>query len=337
MWTKALILFILLCLAPPILAQDVGLAGSEATTQNAPATSQSQPGTGRTPFAAPGAPQPSFVDTSSWWRAIVDAQRVLQQKMTATLRTLKAGTATDAALFLIGVSFLYGIFHAAGPGHGKAVISSYMLANKTTLRRGISISVLAAMVQACSAVILVGVLVLILRSTGLEIRQMVHRLEMISALLIAGAGLLFLIVHVRRQFIAKPVLCVSHGSCIAGHSDMPDPRMLEKKLALRELIAIIIAVGIRPCTGAIVVLLFSLRLDVLWAGVISAFVMAAGTAITVSALAALAVGSRDIAARFVGSRWTDRFYNYATIAACLLVMSVGAGLFWQSLGSVQPF
>lgn len=113
--------------------------------------------------------------------------------------------------------------------------------------------------------------------------------------------------------------------------------MLEKKLALRELAAIVFAVGIRPCTGAIVVLLFSLKLGVLWAGIISAFVMAAGTSITVSALAALAVGSRDLAARFVGSRWTDRFYNYATITACVSVTVLGAGLFWLSLGPMQPF
>jgi ABC-type nickel/cobalt efflux system permease component RcnA len=264
---------------------------------------------------------------------IVDAQRAFQKKMAAALRALKTADAMSAALFLVGMSFLYGIFHAAGPGHGKAVISSYMLANKTTLRRGILIAVLAAMVQAISAVTLVGTLVLIMKSAGVEIRQMVHRFEMVSALLIAAAGLYFLTVHVRRQFVSQ----YTAGDCVAGSDEMPDPRTLEKKLALRELISIVFAVGIRPCTGAIIVLLFSLRLGILWAGIISAFVMAAGTAITVSALASLAVGSRELAARFAGSRWTDRFYDYATIAACLLVTVVGASLFWHSLGPMRPF
>ncbi len=310
---RVFLLLALIVFAAPAWAQD-GTAGHDASrtvARKTPAISPPPVRGGRTPFGVQSAPQRGLVGTGGWWRMIVDAQRAFQKKMAAAMRALKTGDAMSAALFLIGMSFLYGIFHAAGPGHGKAVISSYMLANKTTLRRGIVIAVLAALVQACSAVILVGV----------------------SALLIAAAGLYFLTVHLRRQFVSQNAA----GNCVAGSDEMPDPRTLEKKLVLHEVISIVLAVGIRPCTGAIIVLLFSLRLGILWAGIISAFVMAAGTAITVSALASLAVGSRELAARFAGSRWTDRFYDYATIAVCLLVTVVGASLFWHSLGPMRPF
>ncbi|MEJ2226838.1 MAG: nickel/cobalt transporter [Alphaproteobacteria bacterium] len=295
----------------------------------------------RNPFGVKTAPQTSSGGSSSFWLMITSAQRTLHKKMTAELRALQGGDTMSAALFLIAISFIYGVIHAAGPGHGKAVISSYMLANKTTLRRGITIAVLAALVQACSAVALIGVLVMIMKSTGLEIRHVTHRIEMISALLITAAGLYFLTVHMRRQYFASAsgaaVGDLENGSCIVTPEDIPDPRMLEKKLVLREVIAIIFAVGIRPCTGAIVVLLFSMRLNMLWAGIVSAFIMAIGTSITVSSLAVLAVSSRDVAARLAGSRWTDSFYNFATFAGCLLVTVVGLGLFWHSLGPVQPF
>ena len=58
---------------------------------------------------------------------------------------------------LFGISFLYGVFHAAGPGHGKAVISSYLFANNETWRRGVVLSCASAMLQALVAILLVGI------------------------------------------------------------------------------------------------------------------------------------------------------------------------------------
>jgi nickel/cobalt exporter len=57
----------------------------------------------------------------------------------------------------MGISFVYGIFHAAGPGHGKAVISSYLVANEETWRRGVTLSFASALLQAITAVLIVAV------------------------------------------------------------------------------------------------------------------------------------------------------------------------------------
>jgi nickel/cobalt transporter (NicO) family protein len=71
-----------------------------------------------------------------------------------------------AAWSLMGVSFLYGIFHAAGPGHGKAVISSYLVANEETWMRGVVLSFLSAIMQAIVAVTVVGIAAVLLHPNG---------------------------------------------------------------------------------------------------------------------------------------------------------------------------
>src|SRR5690606_1294014 len=89
------------------------------------------------------------------------------------------------------------------------------------------------------------------------------------------------------------------GAC-CGHAHMPDPKQLEGPLSWSKALAIAFSVGIRPCTGAILVLIFALSQGLLMAGVFATFAMALGTAITVSALASLAVGSRELAKRMAG-------------------------------------
>ena len=103
---------------------------------------------------------------------------------------------------LAALSFAYGVLHAAGPGHGKAVISSYVLADGRTVRRGILLAFLAALIQALSALVLVGVLVLVLRATGLQIRAMEAWLETASWALVALVGVWLLYYQLRSAFAA---------------------------------------------------------------------------------------------------------------------------------------
>ena len=85
---------------------------------------------------------------------------------------------------LIGLSFAYGVFHAAGPGHGKAVISSYMIANETELKRGVLLSFLSSMMQGGVAILLVGAAYLVLRGSSISMTQATHFLEVVSYALI---------------------------------------------------------------------------------------------------------------------------------------------------------
>src|SRR5690606_38421076 len=94
---------------------------------------------------------------------------------------------------LIGLSFAYGVFHAAGPGHGKAVISSYMLANEVALRRGVMLSFVSAFLQAATALVMMALVFLVLRGTSVSMTDATWFLEIVSYALVTlfGAWLLW--------------------------------------------------------------------------------------------------------------------------------------------------
>ena len=304
---------------------------------------------------------------------VMEKQAQFNRELAAAVRRFKTADPFSAALLLAAISFAYGVLHAAGPGHGKAVISSYVLADGRTVRRGILLSFLAALIQALSALVLVGVLVLVLRSTGLQIRAMEAWLETrelgaggagrrLAALLPAALGL-------RAGACARQGTITiitrhhhDHGAARACpraritehmHASRPrrraarsartcrPPSQLQGDWSWRRALALAFAVGMRPCTGAILVLVFAIGQGLWWAGVFSTFAMALGTAITVSVLAASAVGFRELATRLAGSggssKWADRVQMAAGLGGASLVLVLGAAFFWASLGAGKPF
>ena len=232
--------------------------------------------------------------------------------------------------WLGGISFLYGIVHAAGPGHGKVVISSYLVANEQRVRRGVAIAFLAAFVQALVAVGIVGLMAALLNMTSMAIDR--HGEGLRGGKLCAGRG--------ARALSACPqgragvgAAARRRSACASSHhhhghrapsrtgqwrSDgqrrTPAHRQhhaapvanpgRKRGAGLAGAAAAVLSVGIRPCSGALVVLVFALAQGIFWAGVASTFLMALGTAITVAALAALAVGAKDFARRL--TRGDDR-------------------------------
>ena len=129
-----------------------------------------------------------------------------------------------------------------------------------------------------------------------------------------------------------------HESCEAcGH--IVDVSQIAQPMSWRKILAVVMSVGIRPCSGAVLVLVFALAQGLFWAGVASTFAMAFGTAITVSVLAALAIGSRNLALVLGGdnARWAEMVWIVCSIGGALLVMMIGLLLFLASLGPVRPF
>lgn len=337
---------------------------------------------GRPPQNAGPAAEPGlFAGLYNW---LLTQQQRLNRELATAVKDLKEAGTVNAALVLGFIGFSYGVLHAAGPGHGKAVISSYVLANRETVRRGIMLSFLSAFVQALSAIVLVGILFIILNKTSMEMSAAERWIETISWAFVAAVGAWLLALQV-RQILARRARAPAvkththsrtpanaaapghthsndcgcdhhdhkHGSAHAhthtqshhyhahehddccGHAHMPDPSQLQGDLSWGKALAIAFSVGIRPCTGAILVLVFALSQGLLWAGIFATFAMAIGTAITVSVLAALAVGSRDLAARFggEGSGWATVVADSAGLIGASLVLLMGAVFF---IGSFQP-
>jgi len=302
---------------------------------------------------APAAPPQA---EQGWWQTILAMQQQFFREMGDALKTFKEAGTISASWALIVVSFLYGVFHAAGPGHGKAVISSYVLANGATVRRGVTLSFIAAFVQALSAITIVSILAVALNAAGIQIRLVAQRFELASGALITLAGLWLLSAYVWRRFLAAqpaPALAHAHAgpghhghshdhhhhdeNCGCGHAHMPDPRDLQKDWSLGKAAAIVLAVGIRPCSGAIFILVFALTQGLFWAGIGATFAMSVGTAITVSALAVAAVMFRNATLHYAGNRWTAGLYDTAAIAGSCLVIFFGVGLFLSSMGPARPF
>jgi nickel/cobalt transporter (NicO) family protein len=312
-----------------------------------------------------GVPDAAPVTGVAGW--ILARQAMFYRALSATL--LAAKSDGSALWALMAIAFVYGIFHAAGPGHGKAVISSYLLANDETWRRGVALSFASALVQSITAVLIVGLAAALLGATAKMMGDAVRAIEIVSYGLIvllgarmlwvkgvsfsravsslgarrAGAGIEYSQrddavrssgFAFQKKFQSTLSVCgLDHSgsfrcedcdreaghahddSCVAhayhhepdvlpwGHAHGPEPRELGGPGGWQRGLSAIVAVGLRPCSGAIIVLVFALSQGLFWAGVASTFVMGLGTAMTVAAIATLAVSAKAFARRFA----TDGF------------------------------
>lgn len=263
------------------------------------------------------------------------------QSMTGALEKLAGGEPWTAALLLAGFSFIYGIFHAVGPGHGKAVISSYVLANERTLKRGVLIAFMAGFFQALSAIAIVSVMGLVFNLGKRRMEAVSNNLETISYAVITLFGLWLLFSQLRLYVWARSESHDhdhdhshdDHGHDQHGHAHLPGAAELEGAFSFRTAIGMAAAVGLRPCTGALIVLVLALHQGTYWAGVVSTFVMALGTSITVSLLAVMAVVARDQATRLAGTSevWVGRIETLAKVGGGMVMLLVGFAFFLASL------
>jgi len=329
----------------------VGAVGLAIVLGGDPAHAQGSLGLGRPEQAIQ--PTGVFAPLLLWLKA---QQTWFYQLMRGELLALRAD-ATRIWL-LAALSFGYGVFHAAGPGHGKAIISSYMIANEVAARRGIALSFASAFAQALTAIVVVAGLALVIRGAGLRQQDMTAWLEMASygAVTLLGAWLLWVKLFRRdhghghannssralahgmgHEHVHGPQCDHGHGHEHGaedehGHSHAPDPGLLTGQVGLREAWTAVAAVGLRPCTGALIVLTFAFLNGLYFAGLASVAAMAVGTGLTVAVLAALAVWAKDLAIRVGGA--ADRaatVHRVAEIGGAALVFVLGATLLAASL------
>lgn len=311
------------------------------------------------PFGAPRAPAPP-PETPGLIGWLLAKQAEFYKAMSAALRAAKSDG--SAVTTLLGVSFLYGIFHAAGPGHGKAVISSYLVANEETARRGIVLSFASAFLQALVAVLIVAIAAWLFNATSQTMCKSERVIELASYALIAALGAR-LVWTKGRNFLAAAQWYRSgtdgapghdhrhdhhhhgehhHGDPDHGHHHAsgdhdkglpeahcdhahgPDLAAIAGPGGWRAGLGAVLAVGVRPCSGAILVLVFALAQGLFWAGVAATFVMGLGTAITVAAIALVAIGAKDTLRRLTHRRAGSgtvaiRFVEFAAAGLVLLL------------------
>ena len=311
----------------------------------------------------------SATGISGW---LLAKQSAFEQMLSGAVRAAKANG--SAMWMLSGLSFAYGVFHAAGPGHGKAVVASYMFANERALRRGMVISFLAAALQGLVAILLIGILAVIFNATAQGMKDAARIVECLSyaGIAVLGGWLVwrkggaFL-----RAWQARAALATAHsepsdhhdhahahghGCCAehdhghhhtaavhnpphgekghahrddCGHFHAPDPATLGDQFSWTSALMTVVAAGLRPCSGAILVLVFALAQGIFVAGVVATLAMSLGTAITTSALASLAVLAGGLAVRISGQGSFRGELVLRGIETCagLFILLLGVGLF----------
>ena len=241
-----------------------------------------------------------------YFLTIQSIQRGLHIKLSDALRAIQID-GFRASIILTAFSFVYGVLHAAGPGHGKVIISTYLLSHESQLRRGIALSFAAALTQGLTAMVIVCFAFWLMKLSMVQTRGIVNHVEVLSFAMVALVG--FYITCMQAQSLRRKIYLsrkaidnCADGSKKCDHHHGLGVRELEKELSLRSFIGIILSIGIRPCSGAVIVLLLAFSLGHVAAGLFAVLAMSLGTAIAIALLAAFSVYFRRTAQRIVQSK-----------------------------------
>lgn len=271
---------------------------------------------------------------------------------------------------LLGLSFAYGAFHAAGPGHGKVVLTTYLFASGATARKGALLALVAAFVQASVAVGLIGIAAIALNLTSIVITQTAQMLELASYAMFVVLGIWLLLRAWRGLKAAQGNGSHDHHAhghhehssdhhhhdhnhnhhehahhehdhhnhdheCGCGHSHAPDLETVEQAQGIRGMALAVVSMGLRPCSGALIVLVFALSQQVFWAGVLSAYAMGLGTGLTIAILALVATYARQFSQSLAERGLSDRVLSWFSAGllalAGMIVLAFGAVLLLANL------
>ena len=289
-----------------------------------------------------------------WWsggfdqlaRAAAGEQRAFQNEIASNLRSLRAGEA-GAFWLLMSVSFAYGFFHAVGPGHGKVLIGGYGLGRRVAAIRLSVIGFLASMGQAVSAIIIVysGVWLLNLtRQTMIGVTEDIMAPASYAAIAFIGAWLVWRGV---RKLRARPHAhshdhSHSHDHAHDGHSDAcsecghkhaPSLEEVSQINSLREALGLIAGIAIRPCTGALFVLIITWQMGLGMAGIAATFAMALGTATVTVGVGLAAVGLRGgMLGGITGKGVAANVVPVVEMAAGSVIVVIAGGLLLRAIG-----
>ncbi|AJJ09775.1 high-affinity nickel-transport family protein [Yersinia rohdei] len=287
-------------------------------------------------------------------------QKNMHQQMAQLLQQVKANP-HQAGLALMMFSLIYGVLHAVGPGHGKVVIVTYLATHPAQLKSSLKLTFAASILQGGVAILLVTVLLGVLQLSSRYLHQSSFWLEKGSFLLVIALGVLLCFRALKRLYqqikMLKPQkmsiqriqpLADNHihsDSCGCGHRHMPSAQELQAGGDWRTRLAIVLAMGMRPCSGAIMVLLFAKVIGVYWWGILSAIAMAIGTSLTISVLALFVHYARRLAVHLSRNRapaaWGTLVWATLALTGGIILLFAGVLLYLSSqpeaIGGIRPF
>lgn len=267
-------------------------------------------------------------------------QRDVNMQMSGLLKAV-AENPTKAGGSLLLFSFLYGVLHALGPGHGKIVITTWLATHPSKLKSSIGLTLASSLLQGLVAIALVIVVLTVLQLPARQLHMSSFWLEKGSYALVGVLGLLLCWRALKklRALLKKPKFKaftphhVHDAHCGCGHQHLPTQEQLQSGDDWRARLMIVLSMGMRPCSGAIMVLLFSKVIGVFSWGVVSALAMAAGTSLTITSLALLVHSFRQMAVKLSGNKtpvlWRQVGWTTLALAGGVILL-VAAVTMWVS-------
>lgn len=271
------------------------------------------------PEASSAPPERAWGPVAFIGRTLLTIQRESSRMIATHMKAIRDGRTSTPLLIGVALAFAYGVVHALGPGHGKLVVVSYFLSREARIGRGLLMGLQIAIFHVISAMVVVVLADFLLRRAFGGAPAEVPEVRLASYGLIALIGTVMLVQAVRRSLAGRAGHEVAHACCGHGHDG-------------RQQGFLSLGVGIVPCTGAVLILLYALANDILVAGMLLVSAIAAGMAITMGALGMIAVVARHAVARRVEAGGSGgRLAAITDYAGALAIIMIGAGLFWATL------
>lgn len=272
-------------------------------------------------------------------RYSAEYQRRIQQVLSGSLRDIKSGSGSLALWTLVTVCFGYGVLHTLGPGHGKAVVVAYFLdsSRPRAWMEGVFAGGWIAFTHTLAALLLAGALKLSSTVGLLGALREVRNVEIVSYTLILVIGIWRLWAGITGR-VHEHAHGDDHGHhhhdhAHHGHGHDHDHHHHHREAPQRTIAGwlLLTAAGIAPCAGALIIILLSIALDVLWAGVVGVISIALGMAVT---LAAIGMASMMAHRLIIADGRSQEIGRFTAIAASLIVIATAGTLL---LGSLERF
>ena len=233
---------------------------------------------------------PEFIQKLS--NEINNLQRELNNSLSTLSRKINEEEDFGILFLLLGIALLYGFIHALGPGHGKIIIVSYALSNPLKAKQGILLGIFIAVIHTLSAIFLVSILYFILKSTYSGYSQEPKKIIfLVSYGLIACMGA-FLIV----KTIIVDILKLNKKSWNSK------TKIDERQNKIQNLILPAFIIGLVPCEGAILILIFSISINAYLLGIMLTAAMSLGMALTISIIGIITIYSKKGVLKLVSAK-----------------------------------
>ena len=294
-----------------------------------------------------------YIDWLGW---VYTHMKNFHTMLTESVGKLADDPSPTTAITLIVGSFLYGVFHAAGPGHGKVILSTYLLSQPEKIKKSVGLAIASSLVQGLVAILLVYGFFYLFGLVSRDMKIAVAWSERLAYAMVATLGVVLILRGLKAtyaQMHSTPSMAHQHSSShddhphdhshhhhhdvdgvctTCGHAHVPTNDQIDNAKDWRTSLAVIFSIGMRPCSGAVLVLVFARFSGVSWAGAAAVMAMSMGTAITVSMMAMATVGAREFAVRMLGSTngLVGTLGNVTAVLGGLILTSMGLGLIVSS-------